>query len=136
MPIYRYECDSCGEFEATHGMNDRLNRCVGCGGLKIKKLVPTAIAFKCPRVASERAPAHAHWMATEGERRMRLPDGHPDKLVPVRKSDDLAHGVATGIDPKIEAPPESRIADHIQEWKSLGSPSVEKVSEMAAAGQI
>lgn len=33
----------------------------------------------------------AQWMREEGEARMRLPDGHADKLEPVRKSDDVMH---------------------------------------------
>jgi putative FmdB family regulatory protein len=39
MPIYEYECDKCGTFEATQRITDKpLNRCPTCKG-KVKKLI-------------------------------------------------------------------------------------------------
>ena len=41
MPIYEYECNSCGEkFEAFLGMNDApVKKCTYCKSVKIKKLI-------------------------------------------------------------------------------------------------
>jgi putative FmdB family regulatory protein len=39
MPIYEYECDKCGTFEATQRITEKaLTRCPTCKG-KVKKLI-------------------------------------------------------------------------------------------------
>jgi putative FmdB family regulatory protein len=39
MPIYEYQCQKCGTFEATQRITDKpLNRCPTCKG-KVKKLI-------------------------------------------------------------------------------------------------
>jgi hypothetical protein len=124
-------------------MDEKLNRCVGCGGTDFKKLLPSSFGFKCPRQTSEIAPRHYHWHETEGRRRMALPSmikyiddngderekPNPEKLVPVSKSHDIMHGDGGGT-PDVPKTTEADIAGHIEEWKSLGSPSKEKVLEM------
>ncbi len=39
MPTYEYQCDKCGQFEATQKITDKpLSRCPTCKG-KVKKLI-------------------------------------------------------------------------------------------------
>jgi putative FmdB family regulatory protein len=40
MPIYEYDCPSCGVIEVVQGINDKpLTRCPSCGKRKVKKLI-------------------------------------------------------------------------------------------------
>ena len=40
MPIYEYECQKCGAFEATQRITDKpLGKCPTCKGKKVKKLI-------------------------------------------------------------------------------------------------
>jgi hypothetical protein len=107
--------------------------CPRCGSIA-KKVLPSSFGFKCQRFESDLQTKHKHWFETEGQRRLRLPDSHPDKLVPVRKSDDLMHG--DGSPPPIKKTTESEIAVHLDEWKAAGSPSTKKVKDMIVSGQI
>jgi putative FmdB family regulatory protein len=47
MPTYEYKCKECGDvFETTHGIDDSVERCPGCGG-KVRRLFhPVGIIFK------------------------------------------------------------------------------------------
>lgn len=132
MPTYRYECKVCGEFEVDHSVDTVLNRCVGCGELGIKKLIPTSFQFKCRRVQSEITPEHSHWFETEGKRRMALPDGHPDKLEPVSKSSDIRHG---GTTPKVPKKGEGA-KKGLEAWVKAGKPNLQQANKLISEGKI
>ena len=95
MPIYRFECRKCGEFDdLVTSQFPAPEKCPSCGR-KVRRLsaVPLSWNGSTIRLADERLPVLTHWTRTEGERRKRLPDGHPDQLREIGKHEDVAHGI-------------------------------------------
>jgi putative FmdB family regulatory protein len=54
MPIYRYECQACGEFEIEQKITDEPLKKCDCGK-KLTKLVPLSVGFHVPA-----------WMSAQG----------------------------------------------------------------------
>jgi putative FmdB family regulatory protein len=117
MPVYEYECPTCGDFETLHTIDEKLEICPVCSS-PVQKLVSRA-AFKCDRLQSEANPRYDHWLNTEGARRMGLPDDHPDKLEPVAKNSDLAHGR-----PETIKPGEFDVKKCYDDWHKAGKPDI------------
>lgn len=47
MPRYEYKCKKCGEnFDVVHGINDKVDSCVSCGGEVRRVFHPVGIVFK------------------------------------------------------------------------------------------
>lgn len=48
MPIYDYVCNTCGEFEVIHKMDEVLEACEKCGSKDIEKKIspPKGLIFK------------------------------------------------------------------------------------------
>ena len=146
MPRYDYLCPVCGVREYMHGVNETLLLCplerydpIGrtCNQ-PLTRLVPTGVGFECRRLTSEVSPRHQHWLDTEGQRRLALPDGHPEKLEPISKSSDQMHGDGGPKVPPKEpvARQEERIAGHVQEWLHGPGGGPAKVAELVDAGKI
>jgi len=47
MPLYDYECQRCGVFEAYHGMKDKLERCPTCDR-RVTRLIAMSVNFIRP----------------------------------------------------------------------------------------
>jgi len=139
MPIFTYDCASCGaEFDELVRGDDVVDTCVWCGSSEISRRGAYELGFKCRRLSSEIAPAHAAWLDSDETRaRLRLPDDHPNALRTVSKSEDLRHGAGTNKrrGESIGAR-QRRIEKHIEKYVELGEPSVPEIAKMAAAGKL
>ena len=96
MPIYTFVCSRKHRFDdLVRTPEEEPKFCPTCGR-KVKRVTGAySVAWNGStiRMADERLPVLTHWTRTEGERRKRLPDGHPDQLREIGKHEDVAHGI-------------------------------------------
>lgn len=131
MPIFEFACPECGIFEELVSGSPETMNCPACGTESAK--IPSACSAVCRRSVSEVAPDIHQWNETEGKRRERLPDNHPDKLVPVGRGSDLANGVLGA-----PAKPQEKfdVGQTYQRWNNMGRPDARKVRELAKSGKL
>lgn len=94
MVLYRFKCDCGSEFESEH----KPAQCA-CGletsdwrGMRIpSETVSPKEVLLIDRTSEFHNTRWGQWNQTEGQRRQRLPDSHPDYREPVSKSSDVYH---------------------------------------------
>jgi putative FmdB family regulatory protein len=71
MPRYDYRCKKCGrEFEATHGIHDKVRKCDECGGEVRRVFHPVGIVFKGSGfyATDSKKPPHASKVPSDAEK--------------------------------------------------------------------
>ena len=102
MPIYEYECQKCGAFEATQRITDKpLGKCPTCKGKKLKKLISNT-SFQLKGTG---------WYITDYARKGKNGDA---------KSDE---GSKSSTESKNESKSESKTESKSDTKKSEGKPS-------------
>lgn len=128
MPIYTYDCDSCGEVDHLHAVGADLHVCPGCGTPKFKRRGAYHVGFNetTIRHPAERAPRYNAWLNSD-KVRGQLKRG---ELEPLRKHEDLAHDVpATNAAKESQSVVQKRMEGHLKEWHDKGQPDSKGVPQ-------